>query len=127
MTDVFMEQCPIYMMYGMTWEQYWYGDPWMARSFQQYFLLKQRKRNEEMWIQGAYICNAVTIAIANCFSKKRHDYMKQPLDIYPRTDAEEREEIRMERQKLVQQLSMLSRNFKRKEQLKGADSDGNKS
>ena len=126
MTEIFVEQCPVYMMYGMTYEQFWYDDPWIAKSFQQYYLLKQRKRNEEMWIQGAYICNAVTIAISNCFSKTKKDYMKEPLDIYPKTDAEERDEIRMERKKLVQQLSMLSRNFKRKEQRKGADQNGNK-
>ena len=110
------------MLYGMTYEQFWYGDPWMAPAFRQYFLLKQKKRNEEMWIQGAYIANAVSVSINNAFSKHRTDYLKAPLDIYPKTDAEEQEEIRQTRLKLVQQLSLISAQFKQSQ--KGTDQHG---
>ena len=110
----------MYMLYGMTYEQFWYGDPWMVVTFQQAYLLKQRKRNEEMWIQGAYVANAVATAINNGFSKRKIDYLKSPLDIYPKTYAEEQEEIRQERLKLVQSLSMLAVKFKQK----GTDQDG---
>ena len=46
------------MAYGMSYEQFWYEDPWMVRAFAQTFLLKQKLRNEYAWIQGAYIANA---------------------------------------------------------------------
>ena len=95
----------MYMAYGMTYEQFWYGDPWMAMAYVQAYLVKQKLRNEEMWIQGAYISNAVSVAIANTFGKKRTDYMNKPLDVYPKTDAEEREEARKQTLKLIEMLN----------------------
>lgn len=112
------------MFYGMTYEQFWYDDPWMVREFKQTFLLRQRKRNEEMWIQGAYIANAVTVAIINTFGSKKTNYLNAPIDIYPKSESEKQEEIREERLKLVQRLSLISANFKQKQ--KGTDQNGNK-
>ena len=109
----------------MTYDQYWFGDPWMARAYREAFMLRQKKRNEEMWLQGAYIMNAVSAAIHNNFSNRKTEYLKEPLDIYPKTEAEKREEIRREKLKLVQQLSMISAQFKMKQ--KGTDQNGNKS
>lgn len=124
MTDIFIEECPTYIVYGMTYDQYWFGDPWMAKAYREAFMLRQKKRNEEMWLQGAYIMNAVSTAIHNNFSNRKSDYLKEPLDIYPKTEAEKREEIRREKLKLVQQLSMISAQFKMKQ--KGTDQNGNK-
>lgn len=112
------------MVYGMSYEQYWYGDPWMVKAYEQAFMLRQRKRNEEMWIQGAYIANAVSVSIANAFDKRKHEYLKAPFDIYPKTAAEEQEEIRQERIKLVQTLSMFAKRHKQKQQQKGTDEHG---
>ena len=93
----------------------------MVKAYEQAYLLRQRKRNEEMWIQGAYIANAVAVALNNGFSKHKIDYMKSPLDIYPKSYAEEQEEVRQERMKLVRQLSMLAAKHNRK---KGTDQNG---
>ena len=123
MTSVFNEVCPIYMLYGMTYDQFWYGDPWMVKAYEQAYLLKQRKRNEEMWIQGAYFANAVSVALNNGFNKSKIDYLKKPLDIYPKTEAEEQEEIRQQKIRLIQQLSMMSAQFRLKQ--KGTDQNGN--
>ena len=106
----------------MTYEQYWHGDPWMVVAYREAFILKQRKRNEELWLQGAYVAEAVSVAIHNSFEKNKVKYRESPLDIYPKTYAEKQEEIRKERQKVVQQLSILSAQFKIKQ--KGTDLDG---
>lgn len=111
------------MLYGMSYEQFWYDDPWMVVAYREAFLLRQRHRNEQMWIQGAYIANAVSTAINNAFSKRKHDYMKAPLDIYPKTQAEEQEEIRQQRIDLIRKLSMVSAKYKATHQ-KGTDRDG---
>ena len=110
------------MLYGMTYHDYWHGDPWMVVAYREAYMLKPRKRNEEMWIQGAYIANAVGVAISNSFGKHKVDYLKSPLEIYPKTYAEEQGEIRQEKLKLIQQLSKISANFKRKQ--KGIDQHG---
>ena len=115
------------MSYGMTWEQYWYGDPWMVRDFQQAYLIKRRIENENAWIQGAYIANAVTVAIQSCFGKRKVDYMKQPLDLFEKTEAEKTAEIREERQKLINGLTRLKAMAVKKEREKkinGGETDG---
>ena len=113
-TEVFEELFPQYLLYGMTYEQYWKDDPYLARAYAQAYLLKRKVENENMWIQGAYIANAVTISIANTFGKKQHDYLKQPLDIFPKTEREKAEEVRAERQKLIAMLSGFKRAFNKK-------------
>ena len=110
------------MVYGMTWEQYWYGDPWMAKAYRQAYLMKRKVENENMWIQGAYIFNAVTNAIATTFGKKRVDYLKKPLDIFPKTEAEKAEEVRSERKKLIEFLNGFRK--KMKNQSMGVDQNG---
>ena len=105
----------------MTYEQYWYDDPYIARAYAQAYLLKRKTENENMWIQGAYIANAVTTAIANCFGKKKVDYLKEPLKLFPDTEAEKAQKVREERRKLIQMLSGLKRAFKTKT---GGNQDG---
>ena len=107
----------------MTYEQYWYDDPYIARAYAQAYLLKRKTENENMWIQGSYITNAVTTAIQNTFGKKKVDYMKEPLPLFPKTEAEIAEEKRTEKRKLINYLSGLAKAFKKKAQT-GGNQDG---
>ena len=109
------------MLYGMTYEQFWFGDPWMTRAYAQSYLLKRRVQNEEMWLNGIYTVHAFQTALGNAFSKKKHEYLKQPLDIFEKTEAEKQQEIRKERQKLVDFLNRLKKSADLK---KGVGKDG---
>lgn len=115
----------MFMAYGMTYEQYWYGDPWMTRAYAQAYLYRRKVENENAWILGAYIANAVTIAIANTFGKRKHDYLKKPLDLFPKTEAEEQAEIREERKKLIALLNGIKKRSVQKEKNKNTGSDQN--
>ena len=97
------------MLYGMTYEQFWFGDPWMTRAYAQYHLLKRRQRNEEMWLEGIYMVDAFQTVIANAFGKKKLKYMDKPLDIFEKTEAEKQAEIREERQRLINFLNGLKK------------------
>lgn len=99
--------CPVYITYGMTYEQYWYGDPWMVRAYAQAYLMKRKVTNEEMWLQGIYMCHALQSIIGTAFGKKKIDYIKKPLEIYEKTEFEKEQEVRLERQKLVNWLNKL--------------------
>jgi len=123
-SEIFEELCPTFIAYGMTYEQYWYGDPWMARAYAQAYLVRRKIENENMWIQGAYIANAVTISIANTFGKKKVEYLKKPLDIFPKTEAEINNEIREERRKLITLLNGIKRSADRKKRNTGSESNG---
>ena len=126
-TEIFTELCPMFMAYGMTYEQYWYGDPWMVRAYAQAYLVRRKIENENAWILGAYVANAVTVAIANTFGKKRTDYLKQPLDLFPKTESERKAEIRDERKKLIAWLNGMKQAARKKRERDkdtGSESDG---
>ena len=91
----------------MTYEQYWYGDPWMTRAYAQAYMMKRKVHNEEMWINGIYMVHALQTVIGTAFGKKKIDYIKEPLDIYEKTEAEKEQEARRERAKLINWLNKL--------------------
>lgn len=97
------------MVYGMTYEQYWFGDPWMARAYAQAYLLKRKIKNEELWLEGVYMVHAFQMVIGNSFGKQKLKYLEKPLDIFPKTDAEIEQEKRIERQKLINFLNRLKK------------------
>ena len=96
------------MLYGMTYEQFWYGDPWMANAYKEKHNLERRQRNEEMWINGMYQLNALAVALNNAFNKHKINYIEKPFDIFPKSQAEQEKEKRDERQKLINWLDRLT-------------------
>ena len=94
----------MYLVYGMTWEQYWFGDPWIAEAYREAHLLRRRMINEELWISGLYNTSAFGSVIASAFGKRK-DYAEKPFDIFPKTQIEKREEERHERNKLIATLN----------------------
>ena len=89
------------MMYGMTYDQFWFGDPWMAYYYRESYKARRRDENYRDWLQGAYFYNAITTAMANAFRKKgqkTHDYIHEPFRIFPMTEAEKAEKLEKEKQ-----------------------------
>lgn len=108
MSEVFERLCPRYMSYGMTYNQYWHGDPWSLKSYREAYFLRNRHENEMMWIQGLYTLNALSVVIGNAFSKKGtppRKYLEKPLDIFPKTEAEEEAEMEQKQRELIAKLS----------------------
>lgn len=79
----------------------------MVRAYAQAYLMKRKVTNEEMWLQGIYMCHALQSIIGTAFGKKKIDYIKKPLEIYEKTEFEKEQEVRLERQKLVNWLNRL--------------------
>ena len=92
----------------MTYEQFWFGDPWIAKAYKEKHLLERRQRNEEMWVNGAYQLSALSVALNNAFNKHKIEYLKEPFNIFPKTEAEKEAEKRSERQKLIEWLNRLT-------------------
>lgn len=68
--------------YGMSVKEFWEDDPdlfWMYR-FSYYERLKTQQEifNSNAWLQGAYMHEAVTVALCNAFSKSKVEYSKHP-------------------------------------------------
>lgn len=68
--------------YGMSVKEFWEDSPdlfWAYRfSFYQKLKREQEMANYNAWLQGGYICEAVCVAINNCFAKKKIEYSKYP-------------------------------------------------
>ena len=55
------------MAIGMTYEQYWFGDPMMVRDFYEADQIAKRREDEKAWWQGAYILKALQATVGNLF------------------------------------------------------------
>lgn len=68
--------------YGMSVKEFWEDNPdlfWAYRfSYYEKIKFEQELFNQKAWLQGNYICEAVHVAINNCFSKQKIEYTKAP-------------------------------------------------
>lgn len=71
-TEKFNELFPYYLSIGMTEEQYWDKDNQLVISYRKADELRMARKNQEMWIQGAYFYDALcrVSPILHAFAKK---------------------------------------------------------
>ena len=83
----------------MTYEQFWEGDPALAKYYRHANELKIERKNQELWLQGLYIYEALcdVAPIMNAMAKrgtKAQPYPEQPYAVTEkqrRREAEEKE------------------------------------
>lgn len=70
--EKFDELFPYYLALGMTEEQYWDRDCTLVISYREADKLKMERMNQELWLQGAYIYEALcrVSPILHAFAKK---------------------------------------------------------
>lgn len=81
------------MSIGMTYDEFWNQDVALVRAYRKAHELRRRWQNEQCWLQGAYIYEALCDAapVFHAFAKKGtkpNPYVKEP---YPITEGEIRE------------------------------------
>ena len=124
MGEIFRKLCPQYLLYGMTWEQYWNGDPWMVVQYAETHRLRVQQRNEELWLQGLYMHDAFAVVLSNAFAAKGSTpkkYLEKPLDILPKTEEEKAAEEERELRKMIRQLNMWEKQFNAREKTENGD------
>jgi len=72
LTQLFERECPYYMSYGMSFNEYWYESPYLAKFYREAYKLRLRHEDTFMWNQGMYIYEALcdVSPILHAFSKK---------------------------------------------------------
>jgi hypothetical protein len=106
-TEVFEECFPFYLAIGMSSAEYWEGDPSLPRYFRKAYRIKQDEINNNAWLQGLYVYDAVSTALHNALrgmGKQKppaKDYAKQPYDFNNKvkTEAEKAKEVEIEQEK----------------------------
>lgn len=93
-TEVFEQLCPYYMSIGMSYDDFWNGDVSMVKAYRKANELRDRRHNQDMWLQGRYFYDALCAASPLFrFTMKKgmikpEPYTKEP---YPITESELRE------------------------------------
>ena len=68
----FDEAFPYYLSIGMTYDQYWNDNPMLCKYYRQAEELRNDKKNQELWLQGLYIYEALcdVSPVLHAFAKK---------------------------------------------------------
>lgn len=98
MTDAFESACPLYMSYGMTYDEFWNEEPERARYYREAHDLRLEEMSFNAFIQGRYVRDAISDFLEfytmTSRPKVHNNYPKEP---YPITEkaawlAKERKE-----------------------------------
>ena len=102
-TEYFNELFPAYLAMGMTWTQFWIDEPELAVAYRKAEMIRKRRKNEELWLQGVYVAEALHATVGNMFNKgQKNRYPDEPFPITADEQRERREREernRMERMK----------------------------
>ena len=116
---IFKEWFPYYLAIGMTYDEYWNGDVELTNYYRKAWKLKQKFKNQELWLQGAYMYEALLDAspMLHAFADKNTKpipYRDEPYDIFGEQDAK-RKMIQKNNEKAANELEawMISVNKKR--------------
>ena len=110
LTKIFEHECPYYMSYGMSFDEYWYGDAYLVKFYRDAYKLKIRYDDVFMWKQGMYIYEALcdVSPILHAFSKKGTKplpYRSKPMsEEVQQVDTEKEKEINIRNERLKARL-----------------------
>ena len=106
-TEIFEECFPFYLAIGMSYAEYWEGTPMLAQYYRKAYHIKQDETNNNAWLQGMYIYDAVSTALYNALrgmgksKPPAKDYAKQPYELNKKnkSEAEKAKEVAIEQEK----------------------------
>lgn len=116
-SEIFEKSCPFFMAIGMTYQEFWYEDCWIAKSYLEAYKIKKEQLNEQFWLQGVYIYEALidVSPILHAFCKKGTKPIPFPKEPYPLFKKENKEEEKAkEREKAEIFFKTWSKNVAKK-------------
>lgn len=104
LTETFNECFPYYLAIGMSSAEYWSGDSSLVRYYRKAHKFKQDEFNNNAWLQGLYVYDAVSTAIYNALrgkNTKARDYAQQPYNFEnkEKSELEKAKEVEAEQAK----------------------------
>ena len=109
LTKSFEEACPVYMSYGMSYNDFWFGPAFAVQFYRDANKLRIRQQDENNWMIGMYVYEALIDCspILHAFSKKGTKplpYAEKPFlmdKLRDKTEAEKQQERENERLKAI--------------------------
>lgn len=111
------------MAMGMSADEYWNGDPYLAQSYYKRQKILNEQKNQEMWLQGMYIYNAFTVCLANAFAKKgskAEKYPEKPYEIYAPDKETQEAQAKKTREEVIAKLSAFAYRWNANHKQKGS-------
>ncbi len=99
--EIFYQCFPLYLSMGMSAEEYWDDDPWLAYYYRKAYRLKLSEKSQEAWLQGIYFSKAIEATIGNMFAKKGSQKLSYPSEpfAFTKEDAERQEKRKQQNAK----------------------------
>lgn len=105
-SKLFHEVEAYYLSIGMTYNEFWRGDPSLVKVYRDAQELRERRANVEAWRNGQYMASALSSTVGNMFRKKGQPpikYMEHPIPL----TLKEKEEY--ERQDEIKRFEKIKR------------------
>lgn len=112
----------------MTFEQYWDGDCTLVKYYRKADELRNEKRNQELWLQGMYIYDALcdVSPVLHAFAKKGTKPSPYPSKPYPLTQKQSEKDEEEKQRKIAEKgkkfmeamAASINKKFEGKTQLK---------
>lgn len=109
-SQILDDWCPIYLSWGMPSDEYWHGDPWLAKHYRKAQEMREKRENLFAHRQGRYFYDALyaNLAFVNAFlGAKPLPYV----DPYPVTDEDEQELMKKRAQQAADKFTAWSTQF----------------
>ena len=96
-SEIFDEQCGFYLSFGMSYHDYWDGEPEMAKFYRDKNQADIEQKNTEFWLLGGYFYNALlnVSPVLVPFNKnpKPSPYLEKPIRLTPETEEEKEKRL----------------------------------
>lgn len=124
-TDVFNAKFPEYLSYGMTPRQYWDDDCTLTKAYRQAEKIRWERKNTELWIQGAYIYEALcdVSPVLRAFAKngtKPQKYRSEPIELFGSAEQDKHKE-EIKQQKVFDKMQAFMHQFNQRFKEKGGE------
>ena len=96
------------MLYGMSRDEFWNGSIEAFADYWQRYQFDIERRNQELWLQGLYIQEAVASVLD---MKHRVKYPDKPHRLTPMTEAEKEAEKKRRVEDMRQHLNEMKRHW----------------
>ena len=118
---------------GMSYAEYWEMDAYLVRAYREADKIRQQRRNEQAWLQGAYIYDVMTrlFSIYNPFAKhpKAEPYRDRPFELEPKEEIAVEDMTSEELDQKVEEsrdafMAIMLKHNKDRAKAKGGGTDG---
>lgn len=111
-SELFHEVEAYYLSIGMTYDQFWHGDVWLAKVYRDAQEIREQRENIAAWRSGIYMVSALNATVGNMFMKKGSKpakYMSRPLPLtYKDKKAQELEQQREAQERIKRMMFALA-------------------